>query len=60
MTKTLTTFVLNRSPNYTRPVMMPLGTTVEGSFVCIFGFGSLGFIWDLVFGAWDLGFNCLI
>jgi hypothetical protein len=33
--------------------MTPLNTTVGGSFVWDFEFESLGFICDLVFGAWN-------
>jgi len=53
MTKTLTAV---DSHNFTRPglpVMIQLGTHVNGSFVWNFEFGSLEFIWDLVFGAWN-------
>jgi len=33
--------------------MMPLDTTDEELLMGDFEFGSLGFIWDLVFGAWN-------
>jgi hypothetical protein len=36
--------------------MIALDPTVAGSFVWNFEFGSLGFIWDLVFGVWDFHF----
>ncbi|UCD79987.1 MAG: hypothetical protein JSW26_00715 [Desulfobacterales bacterium] len=35
------------------PVMMPLDKTEEEFFVWNFEFGSLGFVWDLVIGAWN-------
>jgi hypothetical protein len=38
--------------------MMPLGAMPDGSFVWIFEFGSLGFVWDLVFGAWNFRDFC--
>ncbi len=44
MTKTFTTVILHR---FTKPglsVMIQWGTTVDGLFVWIFEFGSLGFI----------------
>jgi len=44
MTKTFTAVVLHRFTNSGLPVMMPLRTTAEGSFVWDFEFGSLGFI----------------
>jgi len=34
-------------------VMMPLGLTTNGALVWNFEFGSLGFVWFLVFGAWN-------
>jgi len=34
--------------------MMPFGTTAEDSFVWIFEFGSLGFVWDLVLGIFTI------
>jgi|UPI0004AE78EF hypothetical protein len=38
------------------PVIIPLGTSVEGFFVWNFEIVSLGFIWDLFFGAWKFQF----
>jgi hypothetical protein len=37
--------------------MIALDPTVAGSFAWNFEFGSLGFIWDLVFGVWCLVFS---
>ena len=42
MTKTLTTVYSYRIANLCLPEAVPLGTTVDGSFV-----------WALVFGAWN-------
>ena len=53
MTKTFTTVVSHRFANPGLPVMMPLSTTVDRSFVWNFGFWSLEFICDLVYGAWN-------
>ena len=53
MIKTFTVLVSHYITNPDPPVMMLLGTTVDGSFVLNFEFKSLGFIWDLVFGAWN-------
>jgi len=53
MIKTLTTIVSKRIANSGPSVMMPLGKIAEESFVWYFEFGSLGFIWDLDFGAWN-------
>jgi hypothetical protein len=44
MTKTLTTVVSHRFANPVLPVMIHLGTTVDGSIVWNFEFGSLGFV----------------
>jgi len=44
MTETLTTVVSLRFANPALPVMMQLGTTVEGLLVWNFEFGSLGFV----------------
>jgi len=41
-----------------KPGMMPLGAMANGSSVWIFEFGSLGFIWDLGFGAWNFHDFC--
>jgi hypothetical protein len=44
MAKTLTNVVLHRSVNSGLPVMMPFGTTVDGSLFWNFEFGSLEFV----------------
>ena len=44
MTKTFTTFVSHRFVNYGEPGMMLLGEMIDGSFVLIFEFESLGFV----------------
>jgi hypothetical protein len=44
MTKTFTTVDSQNFANPGLPVMMPLGTLVNGSFVWNFEFGSLGFV----------------
>jgi len=44
MTKTFIRLVSHRLANLGLPIMMPLGTTVEGLFVWNFEFGSLGFV----------------
>jgi hypothetical protein len=41
------------SANPVLPEMIVLVTIEDGSFVWYFEFGSLGFVWDLVFGAWN-------
>jgi hypothetical protein len=43
-TKTFIKVVSHRFAHTDLPVMMPLGTTVEGIFVWNFGIGSLGFV----------------
>jgi len=53
MTKTLTTVDSYRLANPSFSEAVPLGTTADGSFVWDFEFGSLGLVWDLVFGAWN-------
>jgi hypothetical protein len=53
MTKTFIRVVSNRYVNPGPPGMMPLGTLIEGLFVWNFEFGSLEFVWYLVFGAWN-------
>jgi hypothetical protein len=42
-----------RKPGESR--LMPLGAMVDGSFVWIFEFGSLRFVWDLI--VWCLEFS---
>jgi hypothetical protein len=44
MTKTFTTVVSHRIANSGLPVMMPLGTNVDGLLVSNFEFGPLEFI----------------
>jgi hypothetical protein len=44
MIKTFTVLVSHHFANPDSPVMMLLGTTVDGFFVWNFEFGSLGFI----------------
>ena len=53
MTKTYTTVVSYCFVNPGLSVMVLLGINVDGSFVLNFEFESLGFIWNLVFGAWN-------
>ena len=52
MTKTLTAVDSYHIANPSLPEAVPFGATADGSFVRNFEFGSLGFVWDLVFGAW--------
>jgi len=54
MAKTFSTVVLPRYTNPDLPVMMPFGIIKEGLVVWNFEFGSLAFIWNLIFGAWNL------
>jgi uncharacterized membrane protein len=51
MTKTFITVLLHRFANPGPPVMMLLSTSVISLYIWNFEFGSLGFVWDLVFGA---------
>jgi hypothetical protein len=44
MTKTFAAIVQHRFANLGLPVMMPVGSTVDGSFVWNFEFGLLGFV----------------
>ena len=53
MTKTLPTVLSHRVASPDLPVMMPLSLTVDGPIVWNFEFGSLGFVWNLGFGAWN-------
>jgi len=53
MTETFPTVASNSFANPNLPVIMPLSITVDGLFVWNFEFGSLGFVWDLFFGACD-------
>jgi len=52
MTKTSAQVVSHRFLEPVLPVMITVGTALDGSFVSNFEFGSLGFIWNLLFGAW--------
>jgi hypothetical protein len=54
MTKTLTPVVIHRFINFGLLAAILSGSTAEGSFVWNFEFGSLGFIWNLGFGVWNL------
>ena len=56
MTKTVIRVLSHRFANPGLSFMTPLGTTVEGFFFWNFGFVSLGFFWDLVFGAWNFSY----
>jgi hypothetical protein len=53
MTKTLTAVGPYRYGNLCPPVIMPFGTNAGGSGVWNFEFGSLEFVWNLGFGAWN-------
>jgi hypothetical protein len=53
MSKTFPAIALHPFANPDQPVMMPLGLTTNGTLVWNFEFGSLGFVWVLVFGAWN-------
>jgi len=53
MTKTFTPVVLYRSVHLWLTVIVTLVATIDGSVILNFEFGSLGFIWDLIFGAWN-------
>jgi hypothetical protein len=53
MTKTFARIAARRDGKSGEPGMMPLRAMTGGSFVWIFEFGSLEFVWDLVFGAWN-------
>jgi len=57
MTKTLTAVDSYCIANPSLPEAVPFATTVDGSFVWNFEFGSLGFVWDLVFVAWNFHEN---
>jgi len=56
MTKTFANIASRQAAKSCEPAMMPLGT--EKSYVWIFEFGSLGFVWDLGFGAWNFHDFC--
>jgi len=53
MTKTFAKIAARRNVKSAEPAMMPLGAMADGFLVWIFEFRSLGFVWDLVFGAWN-------
>jgi len=53
MTKTFTTIAALRMLKPGAIGMTPLDAMAGGSFVWVFEFGSLGFGWDLVIGAWN-------
>jgi hypothetical protein len=53
MTQTFATRVVPHYGHTGELGMRPLDAPVNGFFVCDFEFGSLGFVWDLVFGAWN-------
>ena len=53
MTKTITTVDSYNIANPGLPEAVPLGTTVDGSFVWDFEFGLLRFVWDLVIDYWN-------
>jgi len=44
MTKTFNKIAARRTAKSGDPEMMPMGKMVDGSLVCIFEFGSLGFV----------------
>ncbi|MEJ2168564.1 MAG: hypothetical protein P8X90_23885 [Desulfobacterales bacterium] len=56
MTETFAKIAARRDVKSGEPGMMLLGAMAAGSFVWIFECGSLGFVWDLVFGAWNFIF----
>jgi hypothetical protein len=53
MTKTFSTFVLHLFATPDQPEMMPYYPSIKRPHVWNFEFGSLEFIWDLIFGAWN-------
>jgi len=53
MTKTFTTTASHRLTNTGQSAMMQLDLTTIDKLVWNFEFGSLGFIWVLIFGAWN-------
>ena len=53
MTKTFTAVGRYRFAKLAVPVIMPFGTNVDRSFVWNFEFGSLKFVWNLFFDAWN-------
>ncbi|UCD81563.1 MAG: hypothetical protein JSW26_09120, partial [Desulfobacterales bacterium] len=58
MTKTFPKIAARHDLKSGEPGIMPLGAMADGSSVWIFEFGSLGFVWDLVFGAWNFHDFC--
>ena len=53
MIKTFTAVEPYRCTNLCCQLEMPFGTNADGVCVLNFEFGSLGFVWNLVFGAWN-------
>jgi hypothetical protein len=53
MTETFAKIAARRDVKSGEPGMMLLGAMADGSFVWVFEFGSLEFVWDLGFGAWN-------
>ena len=60
MTKTFTGIGLYFYPNLCPQKIMPFGTNIGESGVCIFEFGSLEFVWYLVLEIWNLKFFVLL
>jgi hypothetical protein len=58
VTKTFAKIAARHDVKSGEPGMMPADTMADGSFVWIFEFGLLGFVWDLVFGAWNFHNSC--
>jgi len=58
MTKTFAKIAARRDVKSGEPGIMPLDEMAGGYFVWIFEFGSLGFVWDLIFGAWNFHAFC--
>jgi len=56
MTKTFGQIAARHDVQSCGPWMIPLDAKADGFFVWIFEFGSLEFVWDLLFGAWDFMF----
>jgi hypothetical protein len=53
MTKTFAKIAAHKDAKSGEPGMLRLDAIAGAPFVCIFEFGSLGFVWDLGFGAWN-------
>jgi len=54
MTQTTPTAGSHRFEKRGLTIMTPRGIIAPGSIVWNFEFGSLGFVWDLIFGDWNL------